>query len=432
MKLLSVPLALFLLAAPYALAGEADCLAQPTRACVFQMALLQADGEDRPMFLALGYLAVAYLQEQEQTGDAAQTRAALLAKLLHDNPDPASARQALNTGAISLSFSDVPLGDQPETDMWLQSTLIELCKQAGLPVDDFSKWKSPTVKASIRAKIAATAADTLPKFARLDSKRGPEVTRLHITLPDVLDWAHARLLKGLFAKGALSGARTEISTWTDAQQKANGYAALALTYARAGETALALDLARSPELADLTLLNYDAKLSLVEVWAHAGALKANKILPPVSPLVEYPLEMQPNFRASITVAMVMGDITTAHDLLATIKPWERGIAIIPGIEAALDHDPARVGALIDLFPREEQAEFLYRLGEAQIRVGDAQGAFATIDQLANVPDPMLSARTLRGLLAPVLAAIGHEVEAVRLADEVGNAKVTALVAARLQ
>ena len=433
MNRLILAFALLLGGAQQSCAETPDCLPNPTRACVFQMALRQADDEDRSMFLASGYLAVAYLQEQEQTGDAAQTRTALLAKLLHDYPDPAVAHQALNAAASVLSFSDVPLGDTPETDQWLRTALADLSRQAGLPPDDFSTLKPEALKASIRAKVTAAPADPLPRFARLGTKRGPEMTRLDmriVGISSVLTWEHSRLLIGLFAKGALTGAQAEIATWTDPNERTNGHAALALAYARAGQIGLALTLARSPELNDLALLDYEAKRGLVEVWARAGA-RRNDILPSTDALAGTP-EFQPEFQARITVAMVMGDITTAHDLLATIKPWHRDIAAIQGIDAALEHDPGRVQALVALFPREEQAELLYRLGEAQIRVGDVQGVFATIDQLATVPDPINSAHILRGLLAPVLAATGRGAEAVRLAADLGDAKVTALVAARLE
>ena len=341
MRRLTLAFALLFTSTVEAQAEAINCLPNPTQDCVFQMALGQADDESRPMYLASGYLAVAYLQEQEQTGDAAQTRTALLAKLLHDYPDPAVAHQALNAAASVLSFSDVPLGDTPETDQWLRTALADLSRQAGLPVEDYSTLKSKALKASIRAKVAATPADPLPKFARLDTKRGPEVRRLDmqiVGISSVLTWEHSRLLVGLFAKGTLAGAQAEIATWTDATEGANGTAALALAYARAGEVSIALDFARSPEMADLALLDYEAKLGLVEVWARAGA-RRNDILPPTSALDVSP-EFQPAFRARITVAMVMGDITTAHDLLATIEPWHRDIAG-QAIDAALDHDPAR-------------------------------------------------------------------------------------------
>jgi hypothetical protein len=40
-----------------------SCLPDPTQACVFQMALRQADAALKPASIAAGYMAVAFLQE---------------------------------------------------------------------------------------------------------------------------------------------------------------------------------------------------------------------------------------------------------------------------------------------------------------------------------------------------------------------------------
>jgi hypothetical protein len=427
--------ALLLTGTPDARAEGEDCLPNPTQACVFQMALQQAD-DDRPELRARGYLAVAYLQEQEQTGEATETLAALSAGLQSDNPDPAKAHQALHFAADTLSFdADYGLGNQPQSDQWLRDTLTELSRQAALPAEDYSALEPTALKAEIRARIAATPADALPKFSRLKTLRGPEVVRIDmriIGLPLALDRGHARLLKGLFAKGALRGAKVAIDGWADAGQRANGYAALALAYARADEIDQALTLARSPELADLRGLDYTAKFGLIEVWARAGVVRANEILSDTRGLSELPPELDPALKARITAAMVMGDIITAHDLLATIEHWHRGVVLIEALDAALMQDPARGEALVALFPPEEQTEVLYCLGEAQIRIGDVQGASVTIAQLESLPDPIESVHILRGLLAEVMAATGQETEAVRLAAELDDAEVTALVAARLR
>lgn len=135
------------------------------------MALQQAD-DDRPELRARGYLAVAYLQEQEQTGVATETLAALSAGLQSDNPDPAKAHQALHFAADTLSFdADYGLGNQPQSDQWLKDTLTELSRQAGLPAEDYSGLEPTALKAEIRARIAATPADALPKFSRLKTLR---------------------------------------------------------------------------------------------------------------------------------------------------------------------------------------------------------------------------------------------------------------------
>jgi hypothetical protein len=427
--------ALMLIGTTTAHTDEADCLPVPTQACVFQMALRQADDE-RPNFLATGYLAVAYLQEQERTGEAAQTRSALLAKLRSADPDPTKAYQALDFAASTPSFTaDYELGDQPESDQWLRATLVELSREAGLPPNDYSGLEPTALKAEIRARIAATPADTLQKFSRLETMRGPEVIRIdmHVAgLPFDLDLGHTRFLKGLFAKGALSGAKAEIDSWSDARQRANGHAALALAFARAGEIDQALSLAHLPELASPTLLGLDAKLGLVEVWARAGVLKSDEILAGVSGLADLSPESNPALKAKIIVAMVKGDILTAHGLLATVEPGHRGTVVVDAIDAALDHDPARVHALVTLFPRGERAEILHHLGKAQIRVGDVQQTLVTVEQLEGLPDPIHGAHILRGLLAPVLAATGREAEGVQMAAELNDAGVTALVAARLR
>ncbi len=377
-----------------------------------------------------------HLQEQEQTGEATETLSALFGRLQSDNPDPAKAHQALHFAVRTLSFdADYRLGNQPQSDQWLRDTLTALSRQAALPAEDYSGLEPTALKAEIRARIAATPADGLTKFSRLETLRGPEVVRIDmriIGLPLDLDRGHARLLKGLLTKGALRGAKGAIDSWTDTRQRASGYAALALAYARAGEIDRATTLALSPELGDLTRLDYTAKFGLIEVWARAGVLNTNEILPDIRELSELAPELDPALEARITIAMVTGDIPTAHDLLATIEHWRRGVALDEAIDAALKHDPARGGVLVTLFPREEQAEVLYSLGRAQIRIGDVQGASATIAQLERLPDPIHSVHMLRGLLAPVLAAMGRETEAVRLAVELDDATVTALVAARLR
>jgi hypothetical protein len=399
------------------------------------MALRQADEDDRPAIRASGYLAVACLQEQERTGDAAQTRAALLTQLLKDAPDPALAHQALRAAATSLWISGIHLEDAPDTDQWLATTLGDLSLKAGLPVEEWDGPEDLALTSRIRAQVASTPADPLPKFARLDKGRGPEIPRQNLRDASFsldMDPAHERLLAGLFAKGALSGARTEIASWTDPEQRANGFAALALAYARAGEVTSALDLARRPDLADRTLLDYPAKEGLIEVWARAGAHKANEIAPEYGQAAALLPSFQPGFRARITVSMVMGDITTAHALLTRIEPGHRDIAVMQALDAGLDHDPARGAALVALFPREEQAELFYRLGAAQLQVGDVEGAQTTIALLQPLPDAAILARLLREGLAPVQAATGQEAEAVRLAADLKDATVTALVAARLE
>lgn len=433
MKMLRLALCLSL--APLPGAAEPDCLAQPTRACVFQLALRQAVAEDRPVIRASGLLAVAVLQEEEGTGDATQTRAALLAQLLKDAPEPTFAHQVLRSAATLLWTSAVPLGDAPDTDAWLQATLADLSRMAGLPVEDIYSPAEIARASRIRAQVASTPADRLARFARLETGRGPEIPRQNLRDAGFymdMDPVREGLLAGLFAKGALSGARAEIASWTDPAERANGFAALALAYARAGDLATALDLARRPDLTATTLLSEPAKEGLVEVWARAGAQKADEIAPEYGRATALPPNFQPGFRARITISMVMGDITTAHALLMQVRHGQRAIAVMQALDAGLDHDPARGAAFVALFPREEQAELFQRLGEAQLQVGDVEGAQATLALMEPLPDAHIATILLREALAPLMAATGREEEAVQLAAEMKDATVTALVAARLE
>lgn len=433
MNRLILAFAPLLIGARLSCAETPNCLPQPTRACVFQMALAQANDENKLSALAEGYLAVAYLQEQEQTGEASETRAALLARLLPAKSDPLAASKALNMAAGSLFYSsDIPVTDLPETNHWIDTTLADLNRLPGLP--DPAPWKRtpPELQERISAKVAAAPADLLPRYFRLTAAGRPEFPRLDVgvvVLPSKLTKEHYQTLKGLFAKGALTGARAEIAFWDDAEQRGNGYAALALVLARAGEVQQALQLTLLPELTDDSALDFDAKFDLVETWARAGdGTKAGEILERMG----YPTDWSSAKEAEIIAAMVTGDIGKARDLLATLKVADGLSCLEVAIDAVLDQRPDRVEALLAMLPPDQKTWALLALGTAQIRIGDVEGVQQTLERLEWASDDPYYTWALRSQLPPVLAATGHAAEAVQMAADMSWPKITALVAAQIE
>lgn len=431
-----------LLAVTQALAADtADCRAKPTRDCVFAMALEQAEAERKLMFVVEGYLAVAYVQEQARLPAAIETRSELL-KLLQANPEPAARIKALELARTFLAFSEIPTATLPETRKWIADALNILNEQAELPVPATSHPAMPEgLVAAINAKVASSPADPLPKFSRLAIMRGPDVRRLHMPtseIPDVLTAENALALRGLLSKGALAGARAEIEAWSDAGQKANGYAVLALALARAGEIPQALDIARSPILDDPSTLDYAARNDLAEVWARAGNGKQSaRMLMPIIGSLDFP-----SARAdALAAAIVSKDTSAVRDLLATLDYADRAAGLDQGIDAARDQgfDPTK--ALMAVLPPEQKSEALFARGKAEIRIGDVAAAQVTVRRMESLSKrgphgwswtEHSQIRELNLKLAPMLAAMGQKVEAVQLATDLDDAVTTALVAARIE
>lgn len=127
---------LLLFTAPQHLHAETpDCLPHPTQDCVFQMALHQADEQDWAWLIAEGYLAVAYLQELEQTDQEAETLAALLVKLSLADPDPMAMRRAIRAGWSGLMLGGTPIDESSALTEWFVITMADLNRQVGLPVE---------------------------------------------------------------------------------------------------------------------------------------------------------------------------------------------------------------------------------------------------------------------------------------------------------
>ncbi|MES2435243.1 MAG: hypothetical protein V4586_15650 [Pseudomonadota bacterium] len=441
MKHILAALTLFMGAAQILPAQTAECRAQPTRDCVFAMALTQAGAERKLMFAAEGYLAVAYLQEQDHLPAAAATRAALL-KLLQADPDPAARVKALGLARSFLTVSDLPTATLPETRQWIADRLSDLRKQAGLPE---TQKPDPTMSQelirAINAKVASNPADPLPKFARLAALRGPEVRRLNMRgrkISDVLTAEQHLTLQELFAKGALAGARAEIDAWPDAVQKANGYAALALALARAGEMQRALDIARLPSLSDLSILDYEARVDLAEVWARAGdGTQSAKMFAGIGGGVDFPSARV----TALTAAIVSKDAGAVRDLLVSLGYADRAAGLEQGIDAARDQGFDPTEALMAVLPPAQKSEALYARGKVRIRIGDVAAAQATLRRMKALskrgpygwtPTEDWQMRELSIELAPMLAAMGQEVAAVQMAADLNRADITALVAARIE
>lgn len=424
-------LALLLAFAPPLPAGPDPCLSQPTQACLFDMALRQADGHSRFAATVHGYLTVAYLQEQEGTGTDKATRAALLERLTGPDADLLASINALQQARFSVMLSGIPAELLPETDRWVADTLADLEHRAGVPAGEGRTPPLPRAEAeAIAAKIAAAPPDPLAKFARLEGLRGPEVPRLDRLARRFFSSGLSReqqlLLQGLFDKGALSGARREIDTWPDAGDRAIGHARLALALARAGEIEQALELVQSPALRDAASLEVEAQLNLVEVWARAGnGAKATEVLAAMGLPPDFTSEPQ------VTPAMVAADLGAVRDLLARYEGADRYLALEQAIDAVIADGPALTEALVAILPDDQKPEALFALGRARIGIGDAVGALETIGRLGSstLTEDHLR-RRLHADLAPLLAATGDPAGAAELAADLGLADVTALVAAR--
>lgn len=422
-------------------ADTADCRAKPARDCVFAIALAKADAESKLMFVAEGYLAVAYLQEQDHLPTARETRSALLRRLQAD-PDPVARIKALGLARTFLAVSEIPTAMLPETRQWIVDTLNDLEKQAGLLVTQSANPAMPqSLIEAVNAKVASTPADPLPKFARLNSSRGFEVRRLTMRdrkISDVLSAEHHLTLQALFAKGALAGARAEIVAWPDAVQRANGYAALALALARAGEMPQALEVARLPTLGDPSTLDYEARVNLAEVWARAGdSTQSALMFTRIGGSLDFPSARV----AALTAAIVSSDARVVRDLLATMDYADRAASLEQGIDAARDKGFDPTEALMAVLPPAQKSEPLFARGKVQIRTGDVSAAQLTLSRLKKLsklglngwtPTDDWQMRELKMELAPMLAAMGQQVEAVQMAADLNFAYITALVAARIE
>lgn len=406
--------------------SAADCLPEPTRVCLFQLALEQADAATRPAALASGYLHVAFMQESAGLSPAA-TLSSLEKQLETRLPDPAKQARMLGSAAITISLSDLPIEALSETQGWLNERLAKLATQEGIAPVAAKNAPLPADRLrAIAAQVKAAPADALPKFARLAGLTGVlPLPRLTSASLHELPLDKATLLRGLLSKGAMTAAQTEIDGWTDPAQRAAGLAALALAHARAGQLDTAKALTRRAELASPAALPFAQRFDLARLWARAGDRAQVASL-----FNSAGLSIQTD--EELVLAMMEADLGQTRDLLANMPGGNRWTGLPLAIDAVIEDGPALTEALVAVVPAGTQPLVLYSLGRVSVEIGDVASARQTLEQLDTIGDPLgFYSGSLRENLAPLLAATGARDEAVRIAVEAGHAPLTARVAAQL-
>ena len=421
--------ALLLSALPLAAKAEVPtCLPKPDRACLFQMALTQAEAAESPVGLARGYLAVAFAQESVGL-DADPMRRALLAGLLHRNPDPAKASDDLAWAEFGLYLIDYPMENSPRTLRWLNLTTRDLDRQAHLPeaepYDDARRER-------IRAKVAAAPRDRLPKYARADALGltvDIEVGQYWPPISFALYPERADTLSELVRHRALTAAATEIVTLPSTALRAHGRAYLAMGLAKAGKLPEAQALASS---LDLSLMDETGLIYLAEVQARAGQEKAATDLADrirrTSGYVSYDADNR--LRLAIIARTVSGDFKGARDLILVLAPRDEGFVLNEALDARLTAGRQGLAPLLASLPSELHAKALYYLGRRQAKLGDLKAA-QLAQALLQAMGPVAEDYDLRPAIAPLLAALGKTSEAAKMAHDLGFAAVTAQVAAEL-
>jgi hypothetical protein len=413
-----------------------ECLPDPDPACVFQMALLQADAEPMPARLVLGYLTVAYLQKSSGHGDPQFTLTVLGSKLLRRNLTPEDINRAFTFGI--LGYALLPGWAPSDTDarLWIVGATDELIRQInptqiGEATPDFN---APTKaeKAAMRARVAATASDPIPKYAHIAAAGIPTNNRdfslLGFGLRGLSD-LQAEELESLVAKLAFRAAERVIVSWPEKADRAAGYSYLAVHLARAGEIRQALVLlTERPELRELELLSDGSIREMAETWARAGwGDRVSELLDRVDPVFS---RYRPQFGA--IAAAVAGNFDIAANLLQGIEdPKDRYYAASVVMGAYLTSGQTRPEDLVKALPTELQPSGIVGIGIYQARTGDLPGALATHDRLRAMAATDLPL-DLRAEIAPLLAAMGRVDEAVMMAQEAGQFLITAEVARQIK
>jgi hypothetical protein len=403
--------------------AQADCLAQPTQTCVFQMALQQADAAERPVNLISGYLAVAFLQEAERQGDAATTRDALLQHMQH--MDPKAASTALGIAVVGLVLTQYPKVDGPETNQWISQALPLLNGQGDAPEPGDG---TTALQAKVRAKVAAVQADAVPKYARVLAAGLPQRNSLNVyfgVLHQIQDREKAMTLTWLIQKQALTAARAEALSWPDPADRSVGLAYLASNLAEVGQVDGALQLLA---MVDPALLGAEGLEYLAETYAYAGqADKVEEFLNQMAPTA--PVSQRIKYR--VIAAMVSGDYGRARELIQDASQDSAKWLLLYGIDAAMTAGAGNMDRFVAKLPDRLRLQGLYAIGYHQAEIGDAEAAMKTQARLVKSGFSKPEA-DLRPRIAPILAATGHEVEAVQMAHDLNLAPVTALVAAGLK
>jgi hypothetical protein len=425
-------LAAFAILLASALPAQAlDCLPDPDPACVFQMALLQADAEPKPAAQVLGYLTVAYRQTASGQGDAQFTMTVLGSKLQRRNLTPEGMNEALGFGMFGYVLSESWAPDDLEARLWVAGATESLVQQliltrTGKPTPDTDAM-TEAEEAAMIARVDAAAPDQLANYARLTAagiaanNRGHSLLGLGTRLTDL----QAAELEYLIGKFAFRVAERLIASWPEQADRAAGYSALAMHLARAGENRRAVAiLTERPELRDLGDLSNGSIKDLAETWARAGeADKAQELLAHAGPVYR---DYLPKFAA--IAAAVAGDFDGAANQLQTIEDAEdRRYATSQTVEAYLTSGQTGTADFLAALPPDLRLSGILGTGIYQARTGDLEGALATHDQLRAMAAKDLPL-DLRLKLAPLLAAMGRGDEAVMMAQELGVAWITAEVA----
>lgn len=412
-----------------------DCLPDPDPACVFQMALLQADAEPKPAALVLGYLTVAYLQKDSGAGDAQFTMTVLGSKLQHRNLTPEGMNEALGYGMFGYALSESWAQNDLDARLWvagateiLLPTLIQTRSDESRPDSDAI---TEAEEAAMHARVDAAAPDPLAKYARLTAagiaanNRNFSLLGLGTRLSDL----QANELEYLVGKFAFRAAEQVVAAWPEQADRAAGYSALALHLARAGEIGRAVAiLSERPELRNLNDLSGRSFKDMAETWARAGnGDKAQALMAHTGPVYS---DYLPKFAA--IAAAVAGDFDGAANMLQAIEDAEdRRYATSQTMEAYLTSGQTGTADFVAALPPDLRPSAILGIGIYQARTGDLVGALATHNQLRAMAATDLPL-DLRAQIAPLLAAMGQGDEAVMMARELGVAWITAEVARQIK
>jgi hypothetical protein len=425
----------FLLASTLA-ANALDCLPDPDPACVFQMALLQADADPMPERQVLGYLTVAYLQKASGHGDPEFTMTVLGSKLLRRNLTPEDINRAFTFG--TLGYALLPGWGPSDTDarVWIVGATEGLIRQINPTQISEARpdFNAPAAaeKAAMRVRVAAAASDAIAKYARLTAAGIPAHNRdfslLGFGLSGLSD-LQTDELESLVQKLAFQAAGRVIASWPEKADRAVGYAYLAVHLARAGEIRPALVLSTErPELQDLELLPDGSIWELAETWARAGwGGKTDALLGHMEHDISRRL---PQIRA--IAAAVTSDFARAASQVQSIEDIkDRSYTVSAAMGAYLTSGQTRSEDFVAALPPELRPSAILGIGIYQAQTGDLDGALATHDRLRAMAATDLPF-DLRAELAPLLAAMGRVDEAVLMAQEAGQAWITAEVARQIK
>lgn len=430
MKLLSILITFFLLASPSVKAGEINCLAQPTRACVLEMALDQAIAAPSPLRTACGFMAVAKVQKADGSDQYVETLRRMLVALNATD---------LNLEQVRLAFLDKRIRfEQHSSGNDPISYKIAISIDASPAKDDSSMLVPAALEAEnalFETLIKQAPSDEVTKFAKVPQGelwfRG--LSEMWGDAPQSQSDLRQVVVIRLVAKLAFSTAENLVASWPEKADRTAGYAKIAQGLARVGEFDDALRLAQGLSTTDLANASpYPLATMLVaETFARAGKGADSRWLLGEAHQAKrrYGDEDYYARRILFIGALVELDMGLALDLLAAEKDArDKSYLLQVGIEAYLTAGHTEIETFLAELPPEYLPDGLEALGIYQVDIGDAKAAMETLDRLQKLgtdarphPDMLFS-------LVPLLAAKGEIASAVRLASDLKIETVTVRLA----